>query len=61
MMSKARTSLRLLMRLTCCPDTAQLIMESVLAGINNADVYVDDVGAFSPDWDHHVKLLSNIL
>ncbi len=49
------------MGLKCSPDIAQLIMENVLADINDADVYIDDVGAFSPDWDHHIKLLSNVL
>ncbi len=49
------------MRLKCSPDIAQSIMESVLSGIEDADVYIDNVGAFSQDWDHHVKLLATIL
>ncbi|KAL7480341.1 hypothetical protein ACHAW6_006033 [Cyclotella cf. meneghiniana] len=36
-------------------------MESVLAGIDDVDVYIDDVGAFSQTWEHHIKLLGNIL
>ncbi|KAL7474739.1 hypothetical protein ACHAW6_000696 [Cyclotella cf. meneghiniana] len=36
-------------------------MESELAGINDVDAYIDDVGAFSPDWDHHIKVLDTIL
>jgi hypothetical protein len=52
---------RLLMGLKCSPDVAQSIMESVLAGIDDAYVYIDDVDAFSKDWDHHVQLLSTIL
>jgi hypothetical protein len=24
-------------------------------------VYIDDIGAFSPNWDHHLKLLRTIL
>ncbi len=36
-------------------------MESVLSGIKDADVYIDNVGVFSQDWDHHVKLLATIL
>jgi hypothetical protein len=36
-------------------------MEIVLSDINNADVYIDDVGAFLNDWDHHVNLLATIL
>ncbi|KAL7477449.1 hypothetical protein ACHAW6_003254 [Cyclotella cf. meneghiniana] len=53
--------LRLLMGIKCSSDIAQSIMESVLAGIDDTDVYIDDVGAFSQTWDHHIKLLGNIL
>jgi hypothetical protein len=53
--------LRLPMGLKCSPDIAQSIMESVLAGIDDADVYIDDVGAFSQTWEHHIKLLGDIL
>jgi hypothetical protein len=52
--------LRLPMGLKCSPDIAQAAMENVLSGINDADVYIDDVGAFSNDWDHHVNLLATI-
>jgi hypothetical protein len=53
--------LRLSMGLKCSPDIAQAAMENVLSDINDADVYIDDVGAFSNDWDHHVNLLATIL
>jgi hypothetical protein len=46
------------MGLKCSPDIAQSTTESILSGINDADVYIDEVGAFSKDWDHHVQLLS---
>jgi hypothetical protein len=39
----------------------QAAMEIVLSDIKNADIYIDDVGAFSSDWDHHVNLLATIL
>jgi hypothetical protein len=53
--------LRLLMGLKCSPDIAQAVMENVLSDIKDPDVYIDDVGAFSSDWNHHVNLLATIL
>jgi hypothetical protein len=49
------------MGLKCSPDIAQVAMENVLSDIEDANVYIDDVGAFSSDWDHRVKLLATIL
>ncbi|KAL7474213.1 hypothetical protein ACHAW6_001219, partial [Cyclotella cf. meneghiniana] len=49
---------RRLMGLKCSPDIAQFIMESVSSDINDANVYIENVGAFSKDWDHHVQLLT---
>jgi hypothetical protein len=53
--------LRLPMGLKCSPDITQAAMENVLSDIDNADIYIDDVGAFSNDWDHHIILLATIL
>jgi hypothetical protein len=53
--------LRLPMGLKCSPDIAQAAMENVLSDIEDADIYINDVGAFSNDWDHHVKLIATIL
>jgi hypothetical protein len=53
--------LRLLMGLKCSPDIAQAAMENVLSDIKDANVYINDVGAFSNNWDHHVKLIATIL
>jgi hypothetical protein len=53
--------LRLPMGLKCSPDIAQAATENALSDIEDAGVYIDDVGPFSSDWDHHVKLLATIL
>ncbi len=49
------------MGLKCSPDIAQAVTENALSDIKDADVYIDDVGAFSSDWNHHVNLLATIL
>jgi hypothetical protein len=36
-------------------------MEYVLSDIEDANVYIDDVGAFLNEWDHYTNLLANIL
>ncbi len=53
--------LRLPMGLKCSPDIAQATMKNVLSDIEDANIYIDDVGAFSRDWDHHINLLVTIL
>jgi hypothetical protein len=53
--------LRLPIGLKCSPDIAQAAMENVMSDIEDTDVFIDDVGAFSNDWDHHVNLLATIL
>jgi hypothetical protein len=49
------------MGLKCSPDIAQSIMERVISGIDDEDVYIDDVGEFTKDWNHHIQLLAKIL
>ena len=52
---------RLPMGLKCSPDIAQSVMENILGDIEDAEVYIDDVGAFSKDWKHHTELIATIL
>ncbi len=53
--------LRLPMGLKCSPDITQVAMEKILSDIKDANININDVGAFSDDWDHHVNLLATIL
>eukprot|EP00957_Ditylum_brightwellii_P191801 14601339-Ditylum_brightwellii.AAC.1 len=36
-------------------------MENVLHGIKDTDVYLDNVGVFSDNWESHIKLIDEIL
>jgi hypothetical protein len=47
--------LRLPMGLKCSPNFAQADMENVLSDIKDANIYINHVGAFSDDWNHHVN------
>ncbi len=49
------------MGLKCSPDFAQKKMENILRNIDDAEVYIHDVDAFSPTREHHLKLLCTIL
>ena len=52
---------RLPMGLKCSPDIAQEAMDNLFRDIDEAEVYIDDVGAFSNTWTQHIDLLDTIL
>jgi hypothetical protein len=52
---------RLPMGLKCSPDFAQEIMENIFREVEDAEVYIDDIGAFSNSREEHMALLSKIL
>ena len=52
---------RLPMGVSTSPDMAQEIMEQVLSSLENTEVYLDDIAAFSSDFDSHISLLEKIL
>jgi len=52
---------RLPMGLKCSPDFAQEVKENILRGIDDSDVYLDDVGAFFYTQEHHLYILDEIL
>ncbi|KAL7461091.1 hypothetical protein ACHAXS_001524 [Conticribra weissflogii] len=49
------------MGLKCAPDFAQQVMEEVLRDVDNTGIYLDNIGAFSFTWEHHMLLLDKIL
>ncbi len=49
------------MGLKCSPDITQAAMENVLSVIKDANIYIDDVSAFSSKWEHHNNLFVTIL
>ncbi len=49
------------MGLKCAPNFAQQVMEEVLRNINNTGIYLDNIGAFTFTWEHHMLLLDKIL
>jgi len=49
------------MGLKCSPYFSQATMENFLRDIEDTEVYIDDVGAFSTDWRSHMKLINEIL
>ncbi len=52
---------RIPMGLKCSPDYAQEVMENIFWDVKDAEVYIDDIGAFSHSWDDHIALLRTIL
>ena len=52
---------RLAVGLTCPPDICQELMENIFRDIEDSDVFIDDIGAFSKCWKSHLKLLHQIL
>eukprot|EP00957_Ditylum_brightwellii_P103148 7861579-Ditylum_brightwellii.AAC.1 len=49
------------MGLKSSPDFAQAAMENISHCIEDADVYIDNIGAFSDNWEGRIKLIGEIL
>ena len=52
---------RLPMELKLLPDFGQEVMENIFRHLEDTDIYIDNVGAFSTIWTAHIKLLDEIL
>ena len=50
---------RMAMGLKPAPDVAQSIIENILQDLD-VDVYIDDIGIFSNDFDAHLKLIDQV-
>ena len=48
---------RLSMGLKCSPDFAKEVTENIFCNLEDTDIYIHDVGAFSTSWTSHIKLL----
>jgi hypothetical protein len=49
------------MGLKCSLDYAQEVKENIFRDVEDAEVYIDDIGAFSHSWYDHMGLLRTIL
>jgi hypothetical protein len=45
----------------CSPDYTQEVIEDIFQDVEDTEVYIDDIGAFSQLWDDHIALLHTIL
>jgi hypothetical protein len=45
------------MGLTCSPDFAQEVTKNIFRDVEDAEVYINDIGAFSNIWEEHMTLL----
>jgi hypothetical protein len=52
---------RVPMGLSTSPGFAQARMEEVLRGIEDLEVYIDDIGVFTDSWERHMAILSETL
>lgn len=52
---------RVPMGLKISPGYAQARMEEVLRGIDEQDVYIDDIGIFTDTWERHLDVIDDVL
>ena len=52
---------RVPMVLKISPGYVQARMEETLHGIEEIEVYIDDIGIFTTDWEKHIEVLGKVL
>ena len=52
---------KLPMGLKYSPDFAPEVLENIIREVEDAEMYIDDIGAFSNSWEEHMALLRKIL
>ena len=52
---------RLPMGLKCSPDFAQEVMENIFRDVSETEVYIDDIGVFTNNWEEHMTVLHIVL
>ena len=52
---------RAVMGCKCSSDWAQETLEGILSDVEEADVYVDDIGCFDSSWEAHLRTLDRVL
>ena len=48
---------RLPMGLKCSPDFAQEVVENIFRDLDEAEIYIDNIGVFSDSWEQHMATL----
>ncbi len=43
------------------PDFAQEVMEDIFCNMTDVKVYIDDIGIWAQSWEHHQKVVAEVL
>ena len=49
------------MGISCTLDMCQEIIEDIFSDVNDAECFIDNIGAFSNSWKEHLELLEKVL
>jgi hypothetical protein len=43
------------------PDFAQEVMEDIFQHLTDIEVYIDDIGIWAQSWEHHQRVVAEVL